>query len=74
MSTLVKVIYIDLDLENFQSGFQQFMVKFGTSRSGFEHRRRMRFWAYSDLLKSNLAKGTLTKAYERQKFFLEAII
>jgi len=34
----------------------------------------MRFFAYPDLVKSDSAKGALQKAYERQKFFSEAVM
>ena len=34
----------------------------------------MRFWVYLDFIESDTAKGLLTKAYERQKFFLEAVL
>ena len=34
----------------------------------------MYFWPYIDLVKSNKAKGQLVKAYEKQKFFLKAIL
>ena len=41
---------------------------------GFDDERKMRFWAYLDLIKSDKAKELLTKVCKRQKFFLEAII
>ena len=61
--------YVDLSLENFQLDFQKLIEKFGRSISGFKDRRRMRFWAYLDLIKSNKAKGLLTRVCEKQKFF-----
>ena len=71
---MVKGIYVDLDMDSFQKNFQQLMSMFGRSVSGFADGRRIRFWAHPDLVKSDLAKGLLTRAYERQKFFLEAIM
>ena len=45
----------------------------GRSVSGFEDDTKMRFFIHPDLVKSDNAKGKLTKAHERQKLFLEAM-
>ena len=50
------------------------MVVYGRSKAGFSNGYRMRLWAYPNLTKSDQAKKILTKGYERQKFFLEAVL
>ena len=45
------------------------MAIYGKSKSGFDDGRRMHLWAHPNLAKSDKAKGTLTKACKRQKFF-----
>ena len=47
---------------------------YGRKTSSFEDGRKMRFFAHPNLAKSDKAKGSITKAFERQKFFLEAIL
>ena len=74
VSKKVRVVHIDLDLDNFQQNFKTVMGIYGRSISGFNDRTKMRLFTYPDLVKSDNAKGKLTKAYERQKVFLEAIM
>ena len=50
------------------------MAIYGRSKSGFDNGRRMYLWAHPNLAKSDKAKGILTKAYKRQKFFSETVI
>ena len=45
------------------------MAIYGRSKLEFNNSRRMHLWAYPDLAKSDKAKETLIKAYERQIFF-----
>ena len=60
---------MELDLENFQANFTKLITVYGRLVSEFDYGRKMRFWVYPDLIKSDKAKELLTKAYERQKFF-----
>ena len=71
--TIIRVIHMELETDNFNRNLKKFVSIYGRSSIGFKNGYRIRFWSYLDLVKSNKAKGTLTKAYERQKFFLEAI-
>ena len=73
-SKRVRAIHIDLDLQNFHNNFKTIMGVYGRSVSGFDDGTKMRLFAHPDLVKSDKAKGKLTKAYERQKVFLEAIM
>ena len=50
------------------------MTVYGRKKTGFKNSRCMRFWAHSNLAKSDQAKGTLMKVYERQKVFLEVVV
>ena len=47
---------------------------YGRSVSDFDNSTKIRLFVYPDLVKSDKVKGKLTKAYERQKVFLEAIM
>ena len=64
-SKKVRAIHIDLDLENFQHNFKIVMRIYGRLISGFDNGIKMRLFAYPSLVKSDNAKGKLTKAYER---------
>ena len=46
----------------------------GRSISGFEDGTKMRLFVHPGLAKSDDTKGKVTKACERQKVFLEAVI
>ena len=70
----IKGIYIELDKTNFARDFHKVIERYRRSKSGFQDRRRIRFWAYLELTKSNLVRGILTTACECQKFFLEVVM
>ena len=71
---IVRGINVELDSTNFNSNFQKFLLIYTRKTIGFKSRRRRRFWSHPDLVKSDRAKGILTKAFKRQKFFLEVVI
>ena len=61
----IRAIHIDLDLDNFQYNFKVFIGIYGRLVSGFDNGTKMRLFTYPDLVKSNTAKGKLTKACKR---------
>ena len=65
--TIARAIHVELEAENFIINFKKITSFYGSSSTGFKNGRRMRFWSHPNLLKSDKAKGTLTKACERQK-------
>jgi len=71
---IIRVIHMELKTDNFNRNLKKFVSIYGRSSIGFKNGYRIRFWSYLDLVKSNKAKGTLTKAYECQKFFLLAVM
>ena len=71
---LVAAIHVELNLENFQKNFVKLMSVFSRKTSSFKDGHKMRFWAYSELVKSDKARGLLTRAYKRQKFFTKAMV
>ena len=60
----VRAIYLELNLDNFQSNFKTFIAIYSRSVSGFDDGTKMCLFAHLDLEKSDKAKGKLTKAYE----------
>ena len=58
----IKGIHIKLDKTNFARDFYKVIERYGRSKSGFQDGRRMRFWAYLELTKSDLARELLTTA------------
>ena len=71
---LLQAFHMELDLRNFKFNFNNLVAIFGRTGSGFDDGRKMHFFAHLDLVKSDSAKGALQKAYERQKFFSEAVM
>ena len=70
----VQVIHLEINTKNFNKNFKKLIAVYERTKSGFSNGHRMRLWAHPDLAKSDKAKETLIKAYERQKFFLEAVL
>ena len=64
-TTKVRAIHLEINTKNFNTNFQKLIVVYGRSKLGFKNKRRMRLWAHLNLAKSDKAKGTLIKAYER---------
>ena len=70
----IQTLHIEIEMKNFKWNFNQLVARYSRITSSFLDGRKMRFFAYPNLVKSDLAWGALEKVYKRQKFFSEAII
>ena len=70
----IQVFYIKLNISNFKSNFNNLVMIYRRKVLGFEDGRKMRVSPYPELVKSDGVWGTLVKAYEGKKIFLEAIM
>ena len=61
-------------MNNFKNNFNKIIAIYRRKTSRLDDERNMRFFTHLDLVKSDKIRGALKKAYERQKFFLEAIM
>ena len=61
----MKRIHMELDKKEFVKDFHKLIERYGRSKLGFKERRKMRFWAYPNLTKSDLVQGLLTTVCER---------
>ena len=62
MIVIVKAMYIKPCTYQFNYKFNKLIEICSRSKNSFSDRRRMRFWVYQDLVKSNKVKGTLIMA------------
>ena len=60
---IVRAIYVELDSHHFNRNFQQFISIYRRIMTGFKKGQRMRFYTHLNLIKSNKAKGILSKVF-----------
>ena len=65
----IQAIYVELEIKGFRANLNNLVVVYGRSMSEFEDECKIRFFAHPDLVKSNIARGVLAKAYERKILF-----
>ena len=63
--TITRAIHVELEGENFNINFKKFVSTYSQSLTGFKNSCHIHFWSHPDLVKSDKAKGTPTKTYER---------
>ena len=62
--TIIRAIHVKLEAKNFNQIFKIFLSIYRQSSTSFKNGYHMYFWLHLDQVKSNKAKGTLTKVYK----------
>ena len=59
----IQAIHMEIDTFNFKKNFRNIIDIYGHTQSGFNDRRKTRFFPYPELVKSDIARRMLTKVY-----------
>ena len=62
---LAQALHIELNMNNFKNILNKIIAIYRRKTSGFNDRRKMNFFTYPDLVKSDKERGALEKAHKR---------
>jgi len=61
----VRSIHIKISYSNYRKNFKNIIAIYGRKHSGFKDSRNIRFFPHPKLVKYNIARALIIKAYER---------